>query len=61
LAEEILSAPRDVKNYLMSEFKLLLKDPLMREAISAHLEPSVQAERFEIIIKKLGAIIQRIK
>ncbi len=57
LTEQLLLAPPDVKEFLHSEFRDMLKDVAIREAIIANLEYSSQTERFAMIEEKLQGFI----
>ncbi len=59
LAEEITKAPEDVFNFLSQEFKKILNDELIREAVFAHFELSMQVERFALIEDELHEVIER--
>lgn len=53
LVEEITHAPADVKKYLLSEFKKVLADSVLKEAISANIYYETQQSRYNKIIDKL--------
>lgn len=57
LVEDISGSEEKVKMFLLSEFKILLKDASLKEAILAHLEPATQTRRYEFLKQKLEAII----
>jgi predicted nucleotidyltransferase len=57
LVKEILESASEVKSFLLIEFKTLLQDTSYQEAIMAHLEPATQTRRYELLIRKLDAII----
>lgn len=56
LVNEIITAPDDVKGFLIERFNELLSDD-MEEAILSHLNPFTQSERFELLIDKLNTIV----
>ncbi|MFC2152316.1 nucleotidyl transferase AbiEii/AbiGii toxin family protein [Bacteroidota bacterium] len=56
LVNEIITAPADVKGFLIERFNELLRDD-MEEAILSHLNPFTQSERFELLIDKLNTIV----
>ncbi len=56
LVEEIAQSPNDVRKYLKEEFKTILADDTLKEAIYANLYYETQESRFENIIGKLKAI-----
>lgn len=58
LVEEIQKSPDDVRDYLKREFKKLLANDNMNEAMMANLYYETQEERFNMIIKKLNKIIE---
>lgn len=57
LAEELASAPEDVKEYLKEEFSKILDDHSIREAIMANLEYGIQEERFAMIEEKIAVFM----
>ncbi len=57
LVKDILESAGDVKNDLIEELKLLLREPTLREAVMAHLEPETVTERYEILIHKIKEIV----
>ena len=57
LPADILKSDDEVRTFLGSEFKVMLEDPVFQEAILAHLEPSIQTKRYEILVRKLRNII----
>ena len=57
LVSEILNSPDDVREYLIQEFRKLLK-PDFAEAILGHLNYEAQTERFSIIKEKLSEIVK---
>ncbi len=57
IVEEILSAPKDVKLYLIDELKKVRKDTKLQEALSGHLYPETSIERQNLINQKLDKII----
>lgn len=57
LIEEIRQAPDDVKKYLKGEFKKILADETLKEAIYANLYHETQESRFEKIIESVKAVI----
>lgn len=60
LVKEIISSPYDVRNFLIQEFKEIVK-PEYKEAILAHLFYESQTERFKLLIEKLNKIISSAK
>lgn len=56
LVKEIISSPDDVRNFLIQEFKEIVK-PEYKEAILAHLFYESQTERYKLLIEKLNEII----
>jgi len=56
LAEEIASAPADIRSFLGDEMKKLLANRALAEAMEGHLHPSVAAERLGVLIGKLEKI-----
>jgi predicted nucleotidyltransferase len=56
IVNEIKNSPKEVKQYLISEFKELLK-PQYEEAILAHLGYEVQNKRFQILQDRLREIV----
>lgn len=57
LLEQVLNAPDDVKVFLKNEIGKIFKDPQKQEAILGNLYHETRDERFEIMIKKLKAIL----
>jgi predicted nucleotidyltransferase len=57
LVEQILNSPEDVKQYLKSEFKNILSDSRLQEALIANLFYETQEIRSKKIIDKLKAIL----
>jgi predicted nucleotidyltransferase len=57
LVQDIMESATDVKSYLLTEFKILLRDESSQEAIMAHLEPATQSKRYELLIQKLESIV----
>jgi predicted nucleotidyltransferase len=58
LVEEIEKSPKDVKEYLKIEFKKILENQNMKEALLANLYFETQEERFNMIIDKLNKMIE---
>ena len=56
LVEEIIKSPADIKKYLQEEFKIIMEDATLKEAIFANLYYETQEERFGKIIEKLKAV-----
>lgn len=56
LVEHINQAPADVKKYLLAEFKKVLADSVLREAIFGNLYHETQEKRFGKIIDKLQTL-----
>ena len=57
LAEQILNAPEDVKQYLKNEFKNMLSDTQLQEAILGNLFYETQTERHKLILDKLKKVV----
>lgn len=57
LVEQILNSPYDVKQYLKVEFKSILNDPGLQEAIAGNLFYETQVVRSNIITDKLKTIV----
>jgi predicted nucleotidyltransferase len=57
LVEEILNSAKDVQSYLKGEFKAIIENKLMQEAILGNLPYQVQIERYNIIIEKLIKVV----
>ena len=60
IAEQIITAPEDVKPFLKSEFESILKDRAKQEAILGNLYYETRDERFNMIIEKLKIIVNGI-
>jgi predicted nucleotidyltransferase len=60
IVQEIIESQDDVKNYLITEFRELLKKEF-QEAILAHLPYNSQMERFEMLKGKLTEIINSVQ
>ncbi len=60
LVKDIISSPDDVRNFLIQEFKEIVK-PEYKEAILAHLFYESQTERYKLLIEKLNRIISSAK
>lgn len=60
IAEQIITAPEDVKPFLKSEFESILKDSAKQEAILGNLYYETRDERFNMIIEKLKIIVNGI-
>jgi hypothetical protein len=58
LAEQILSSPEDVKEYLKTEFRNKLDDGRLKEAILSNLFHETQTARYKSIIDKLHSIVK---
>ena len=58
IVEEIQKSPKEVKEYLKTEFKKLLNNDNMKEAMMANLYYETQIERFTMIKEKLNKILQ---
>jgi Nucleotidyl transferase AbiEii toxin, Type IV TA system len=58
LENQISEAPKNVKDYIISECKDILKNDVKQEAILANMPYNFQMERYESIIKKLKSIVQ---
>ncbi len=57
LIEQIIYSPGDVKQYLKSEFKNILSDSGLQEALIANLFYETQVIRYKYIIDKLEVIL----
>ena len=57
LTDEILNSPNNVKKYLVAEFKTILNDTTLQEAILGNLNHLTQTERFRLILNKLKTIL----
>lgn len=57
MVNDILSAPHDVKNFLIAQLNHVLNDSSMQEAVMAHLEPATQIRRYEMLTQKVKEII----
>jgi hypothetical protein len=57
LVEEILKSPENVQEYLKKEFKAIIDDNLVHEAILSKLNYKPQTERFKLIMDKLKKIV----
>jgi len=57
LVEILNHSQGKVLEFLKAEFKAIMTDPRMREAILGNLFPTTQTERMDLIIAKLKAII----
>ena len=60
LVEEIQKSPKEVKEYLKDEFKKILANQTMKEALLANLYFETQEERYNMIIDKLNTIVEEI-
>jgi Nucleotidyl transferase AbiEii toxin, Type IV TA system len=59
LETHISNASSNVKNYLILEFKDILKNDVKQEAILANMPYNFQMERYDIIIEKLKSIVEK--
>ncbi len=57
LVKDILESKEDVRAFLIAELTAVLNDDSFQEAVKAHLEPAIQAQRYKIIYQKLIEII----
>ncbi|MDP2806659.1 MAG: nucleotidyl transferase AbiEii/AbiGii toxin family protein [bacterium] len=57
LVESVTRAPDDVKKYLRSEFRKILKGSSLQEAIIANLNHLTQTERYNAIVSKLEKFV----
>ncbi|CAN5580342.1 hypothetical protein BH10BAC5_BH10BAC5_20410 [soil metagenome] len=57
LAESILSSPIDVKIFIQSEFKKILEQDNLKEAIIGNLYFATQDERLHLIFDKLNKVV----
>lgn len=60
LFEQIINSPEDVKQYLKSQFKNILSDSSMQEALIANLFYETQVIRYKNIVNKLNSIVSHI-
>lgn len=60
IVEQLINAPEDVKLFLKSELERIFSDSTKKEAISGNLFYETRDERFNMIMKKLKAIVNRI-
>ena len=58
IQEEILSAPKTVKAYLLEEFNALVNLPLFEEALLGHVEQQDAMQRVKRIITLLKGLKQ---
>ncbi len=58
LPSDILESDDEVKSFLASRFNAILKDAMLQEAVLAHLEPAVQTERYDMLVRKLQKIVE---
>jgi hypothetical protein len=58
LENYISDAPKNVRDYIISECKDILKNDVKQEAILANMPYNFQMERYESIIKKLKNVVQ---
>jgi hypothetical protein len=58
--EEILTAPGNIKYFVISEIKKFKENGILEEVLLAHIHPLMQAERLEICMEKLDQIIDGI-
>lgn len=57
LIRDILESEPEVKMFLISELKFIVRDALLQEALLAHLEPATQTRRFEMLKQKILTIV----
>lgn len=57
LEAEMNSAPAEVQDYLREELKGLLKSQAAMEAIAAHLDPRISAERTTVLVGRLRRFV----
>ncbi len=57
LVRDIKHSDSKVKNYLLKHFKRLREAPNLQEAILAHLEPGLQKQRYDLLMKKIESLI----
>jgi hypothetical protein len=60
IVEEILTAPGNIKYFVISEIKKFKENGILEEVLLAHIHPLMQAERLEICMEKLDQIIDGI-
>ncbi len=61
LVESLTRAPDDVKKYLNAEFKKILSDQDLQEALTANMSHLMQTERYKKIESKLKEIVKIIE
>jgi hypothetical protein len=57
IAEEIMNAPIEIKQFLQSELKKLVTYPFYDEVLSSHIHPYIQNERIPMLKDKIDRII----
>ena len=57
VVEDIIGSEKKVKAFLIKELAEIFRDPLLQEAVLAHLESNTQTERYSIINQKIEKII----
>ncbi len=59
LVEQVSQSPKDVKKFLQEEFKKILEDDSLKEAIFANIYYEMRDIRFENIIQRLKAVSEQ--
>ncbi|NPD85141.1 hypothetical protein HNS38_10245 [Lentimicrobium sp. L6] len=57
IVDEIIKAPKLLKDFLKTEFQKIIVHPHEEEILSAHLHPIILEERYPIILDKIKQII----
>lgn len=58
LINDIINSTGNVKKYLLTEFRTLIDQPDLHEAMLGHLEAGTQSERLLLLIDKLNKIVK---
>lgn len=61
LVESLARAPEDVKKYLHIEFKRILSDKILQEALMANMSHLIQTKRYKMVESKLKEIVKDFK
>jgi hypothetical protein len=59
IADQISSSDKDVRNFIVSSFQMILDSPSIQEAILGNLFYEEQEVRFDLIIRKLKETVER--
>lgn len=59
LIRDITESEPEVKTFLIKEFKAILRDAFLQEALLAHLEPATQTRRFEMLKQKMLTVVAK--